>query len=260
MPTTGPSACSFLSGRPSRPFVSAFLTRWPPLAALDPLWPHLLSLLPVPGIPLAAPPPSPALGRRGVAWFRRSGGDGSGSPGGAGSGLGRLDGLDGLRDSGRRGFLAGEGDFLADEPGDGGQVLGILRRRQGVGVSRQSGAPGAADPVHVILGVAGDVEIEDVAHVHDIQAAGGHVAAYQELEIAVLEALQGFHARRLRHVPVQLRGVEPVTDQRAMDDAHVPLAVAENQCVLHPLGLDQAAKGRPLLLLAAAPGGPRGAP
>src|SRR6185437_12967049 len=53
-------------------------------------------------------------------------------------------------------------DILADQRDDGGDEPAVLRRRQGEGAALEAGAAGAADAVDIVLGMDGNVEIEDV--------------------------------------------------------------------------------------------------
>jgi hypothetical protein len=62
---------------------------------------------------------------------------------------------------------------------------------------------GAADAVHVVLGVERQVEVVDVADRVDVQAARGHVGGDQDLELALLEAGEQRLALLLRHVARQ---------------------------------------------------------
>ena len=59
------------------------------------------------------------------------------------------------------------------------------RRGQGEGVADLAGAAGAADAVNVVLGRERHVEIEDVAHVDDVEAARGDVGRDQDLDLAL---------------------------------------------------------------------------
>ena len=61
-------------------------------------------------------------------------------------------------------------------------------------------ARGAADAVHVVLGVERQVVVVDVRHAVDVQAARGHVGGDQDFELAGLEFLQQRLALLLRHV------------------------------------------------------------
>src|SRR3546814_19016891 len=68
-------------------------------------------------------------------------------------------------------------NLLADQPFDPGQQLGVLRRGPGDGTPRHAGPAGAADPVDVVLGMARNGELENVAETLDVAAAARHEAA-----------------------------------------------------------------------------------
>ncbi len=55
------------------------------------------------------------------------------------------------------------------------------------------GATGTADAMNVVLGVMRDVKIEDVAHVRNIEATGGHIAGNKQLHLVGAEAVQSLH-------------------------------------------------------------------
>src|SRR5262245_65201649 len=67
------------------------------------------------------------------------------------------------------GRLAHPGDGLSDQLLDCGHRLRIDRAHDGDGGAALAGAPGAADPVHIVVGVVRHVEIEYVADVRDIE-------------------------------------------------------------------------------------------
>ena len=88
--------------------------------------------------------------------------------------------------------LAAVGDVLGAgriaDPGHGDaqhlldvlELLDVLGRDEGQRAPFLAGAAGAADAVHVVVGLPGHVEVEDVADVGDVEAAGGHVARRQQ--------------------------------------------------------------------------------
>ena len=136
----------------------------------------------------------------------------------------------------------GHRDGRADQLFDRGDALAILGRGQSEGAALSAGAAGAADAVHVILGMVRHVEAEDVRHALDIEPARGDVAAHEQADLAVLEALQRLGPLRLRHVAVQSGGIEAMAGQRALQDVDIALAVAEDQRVLDVLAADQPAQ------------------
>src|SRR5262249_54846941 len=78
-------------------------------------------------------------------------------------------------------------DALANELFDGGDVFLLGRRNDGNGGTSSPRATGTPDPVHVIVGVMGHVEIEDVAHGGNIEAARCHVGCNQQSHFVFAE-------------------------------------------------------------------------
>src|SRR5690606_23208297 len=89
----------------------------------------------------------------------------------------------------------------------------------------------AADPVHIVLGMGGDVEVEDVAYRRDVEAARGHVGRDEEAKRAVAEAVERLHALALVEVAMDRCGVETMRLQRLRKDVHFRLSVAEEDGV-----------------------------
>src|SRR6185437_13115219 len=128
-------------------------------------------------------------------------------------------------------------DIAADQLDDRGDILAVFRRGQHEGAAGATGAPGAADTVHIILGVIRHVEAEDVAQPGDIEPARGDVAGHQQPNLPGLEAAERLGALWLRHVAVERGGVVPVARQRFVEDVDVALAVAEDEGVLDVLAV-----------------------
>jgi len=114
----------------------------------------------------------------------------------------------------------------------------VIRAGQRIGVAFAAGAAGAADAVHVVLGMMRHVEIEHVAQPADVDAAGRDVATDQQAKFAGLELFQRGEARRLRQVAMQGADREAVPGQRFVEDVHFRFAIAEDQRALHLLAAD----------------------
>src|ERR1700728_174687 len=137
----------------------------------------------------------------------------------------------------RTGRLAHPGDRSANQLLDRSYGFGVVRARDdGDGRAAAAGSTGAADPVHVVVRMNGNVEIVDVAHVGNVEATGGDVGGYKERDLTFAKLLQRGRARGLIHVAVQRLYGEAVTQQRAVERGHVALAIAEDDGVLHPIG------------------------
>ena len=86
------------------------------------------------------------------------------------------------------------------------------------------------------------VEIEHVAHVGDVEPAGGDVGGDQERGLAAAEPVERGHARGLVQIAVQRDRGKPVAQQRAVQHGDLALAIAEHDGVLEAFGADQAAQ------------------
>ena len=137
----------------------------------------------------------------------------------------------------RDGSIAHIGDRLADQLLDRRDSLGVVRSRDdGDRRAGAAGAAGAADPVHVVIGVDRDVEIVDVAHLWNVESARGNIRSDQQRDLILAELFERGHARRLVHVAVQRLHRKAVAVERAMQRRDVALAVAENDGVLQTVG------------------------
>src|SRR5579871_4694546 len=105
--------------------------------------------------------------------------------------------------------------------------LPVSRADDGDRGARTPRPGGAPDAVNVVVRMMWHVEIEDVADIWNVETTRGDIGGYQQRHLPAPELLERSHACRLIHVAMQRHDVEPVTQQRAMDDRNVALAVAE---------------------------------
>src|SRR5581483_8637648 len=94
-------------------------------------------------------------------------------------------------------WLAGPGDLLADQLFDCRNRLLIHRRDDRDSGPAFSRAAGSADAVDIVVRVVRYIEIKDVAHVRDIEAACRHIRSDEQLRLAVPESLKRRGARGL---------------------------------------------------------------
>src|SRR5690349_21280625 len=76
----------------------------------------------------------------------------------------------------RPGLESGGGDLLdalAGQALDGGQQRPVVRAYQRDCLTRRAGTAGAADAVHVVFGDVGQIVIDDVRQLFDVEAARG---------------------------------------------------------------------------------------
>ena len=86
------------------------------------------------------------------------------------------------------------GDFLtanvrARDTLDDFELTHLTRIDEGDGLTRST-RPGAANAVHVVFRIWGNVEVHDVAYFRNIQTAGCHVRGYEDLDAARAEGTQ----------------------------------------------------------------------
>jgi hypothetical protein len=93
------------------------------------------------------------------------------------------------------------------QPADIVALLGENQRHARTGAPR---ATGSADPMDIVVGCAGRIEVDDVRDVVDVEPARGDVRGDQGGDSARLELCERTLARVLGHVPVQHGGPEIV--------------------------------------------------
>ncbi len=127
--------------------------------------------------------------------------------------------------------------FFLDQFFNIGQQAGVVAAthkadRQARGPS----AAGAADAVHIVFRIEGQIEIEHGGHIFDIQAARGHISTHQQIDFAFFEGVQRFQALVLAFVAVQRGGVEAFALERARQAGTTQFAVHKHKGLLHATG------------------------
>ncbi len=157
-----------------------------------------------------------------------------------------------LRTRQRRQQLRGDRlgrDLLLDIGLDVGQRHRIALAREADRIALGAQARGAADAVHVVLGIERQVEVEHVRHPIDMQAARGHVGGHQQFQLAGLELLQQRLALLLRHVAGQHADAVAGALQRARHALDERLGVDEHHGACALAARQQADQQRDLLLV-----------
>src|SRR5690242_2507421 len=91
----------------------------------------------------------------------------------------------------RRAEIAfGARNALADQLLDRSHRFGIDRSDDGDRDAAAAGAAGAADPVHIVVGMMRHVEIEDVTYLGNVEAAGGDVGSDEQRQLALAELIE----------------------------------------------------------------------
>jgi hypothetical protein len=104
----------------------------------------------------------------------------------------------------------GERNALPDQLFDRAYRFVIERGDDG---NRSAGAArpaGAADPMNIIVGMVGNVKIEDVADRRNIEAAGGDIGGDEERNVALAELIERRRAGGLIHIDMQGADAEAV--------------------------------------------------
>src|SRR5205814_8529458 len=91
-----------------------------------------------------------------------------------------------------------------------------------------AGARGAADAVDVRVRVPGDVVVDDVGDVLDVEAAGGDIGGDQQVSLPLAEAAHHPVPLRLAHLPVQRFRQVAARAQRLAQLVDLPARAAED--------------------------------
>ena len=131
------------------------------------------------------------------------------------------------------GVAGDDRDLTAVQLFDAGQILFFLgcaeahRRAVGTGAGR------APDTVDIGLGHLGQVVVEDMGQLADVNAAGRDIGGHQHFCFAGLEALQRRHAGGLALVAMDGGGRDALLVEVFGDLIRAVLGAAEHQCVDH---------------------------
>ena len=135
---------------------------------------------------------------------------------------------------------------LAHELLGGVELVCVVLGHEGerpAGLARAARAPDAVD---VVLGVHGHVEVHDVAHVGDVDAAGEDVGGNEDVTAAVAEGAQGALALVLAAVAVDGGAGDVGAAQAAAAGVRAVLRAAEDDDALGALLLEYLGKQRVL--------------
>ena len=134
------------------------------------------------------------------------------------------------------------GQLAADQPFDVAQQLELVDADQRDGLAGQAGAGGAPDPVHVVLGHVGQLVVDHVGELVDVEAPGGDVGGHQDAYLAALEARQCPRACALALVAVDGRRRQPVLAELLGEAVGTVLGTGEDEHLAPVAGRDQTAQ------------------
>ena len=131
-------------------------------------------------------------------------------------------------------------DRLAGGSFDRAQHVLLARAHEQDRIAAAPGAAGTTDAVDVALGVVGNVVIQHVADAFHVEAAGGDVGGDEDVDLAVLEILDGLLALRLLHVAVDRGGGQTARLQFLGELIGGQLGAREHQHRVVGLGFEDA--------------------
>src|SRR5450830_1263339 len=150
----------------------------------------------------------------------------------------------GLNGAGIEAHQVAVGNFLLGHAFDAFQQFFFVRRYQGNGFARTTGAAGTADTVYIVFVDVGQLEVDHVWQLVDIQAACGDIGGHHDAYFTGLEVGQRFGARVLALVAVDGDGGEAVLVQVLGQAVGAVLGAGEHQHLFPGTGGDQVRQQR----------------
>ena len=139
-------------------------------------------------------------------------------------------------------------DLRADQPLDGADHLLVVLGDDGESGTQLAGAPGAPDPVDIIIRMERHVIVEHMAHGLNVEPARRNIRCDQNVRAAGLERIERRHPGALVQIAMQCHGLEIMPQQRAVQVGNLGLPVGEDDCGVEVFGIrDQAAQRLALL-------------
>ena len=135
----------------------------------------------------------------------------------------------GLDGAGIEAHQVAVGDLLLGHPLDALEQLLFVRRHQRDRLAATAGTAGAADAVNVVFLDVGQLEVDHVRQLVDIQAAGGDIGGHQDAHLVRLEVGQGLGARVLALVAVDRDGRQAVLIEVFGEAVGAVLGASEHQ-------------------------------
>jgi hypothetical protein len=96
-------------------------------------------------------------------------------------------------------------DSTTEESFQGAEMSMIVRSQKADGFAHGLGPPRPADPVDVILGMTGEVVVDDVGNTFHVDAPGSDIGGHQDPDPSRLKVLQGPQALVLGAVGMKRR-------------------------------------------------------
>lgn len=116
-----------------------------------------------------------------------------------------------------------------DELDEVANQVAVLVVEEGRGDAEVAHAPGTTDAVDVLLHVRGQVEVDDVLHVRDVETASGDRRRHQDGSLARAEALEGVLSLALAAIAVNRGHGVPLAVQILFEGVGAALRLDEHQ-------------------------------
>ena len=104
-----------------------------------------------------------------------------------------------------------DGEVPPEEPVDRPELILLVEGDEGHGEAGHPGSTRPSDAVDVVLGVVGDLEVDDHRQALDVEPASRDVGRHEDPDLSGLERLERPLALGLRPVAVDGRGLDPVS-------------------------------------------------
>ncbi len=96
------------------------------------------------------------------------------------------------------------------------------------GVSSLLGPTGSADAVHVVVDGLGQIDVDNVLDVLDVQSSSGDVGGHQNIGVAHSELVEGVVSGTLGHIAVELLRLDALGVQ-VLDEVVAPDLLGDEQ-------------------------------
>lgn len=125
--------------------------------------------------------------------------------------------------------VAVDGHFFFDDFFDVLEVVSLVARTEGDGLSGLSGAGGSADAVDVAFGLIGQVEVDHMRDALDVDAAGGDIGRDQHAEVPLAESIERAGAGILAFVAMDRVGRDFLMAKIFADSVRAAFGSREDQ-------------------------------
>src|SRR5262249_18655655 len=141
-------------------------------------------------------------------------------------------------------------DALLDQPLDVAQIGALLAGAEGDGNAARPGTRGAADAVDIALGLVRQLEIDDMAHAVDIDAARRDIGRDEDARLSGTEIVESPLPRALRLVAMNRLGRDARLGEALGEAVRAMLRPGEDDGTVDRRVLEELGEQRPLMAVA----------